>query len=59
LWKVRTPRGLGEELIVEVSFKAKDEKNAGIEQEKLHRFVEENGWLTADVLKTDLILRRY
>ncbi|HJZ55795.1 MAG TPA: hypothetical protein VKE74_12580 [Gemmataceae bacterium] len=60
VWLVRTESGQGVEPVVELSFKADERADAGGFRDKLLHFVRDHGWLLeTDVLKTDMILKRY
>jgi len=60
VWQVRKESGKGTEPVVELSFKEKDPVKAGRRRDELTRFLNKRGWLLPeDVLKTELILKRY
>jgi hypothetical protein len=60
VWLVKTESGSGYEPIVELSFKEDELEDAAGSREKLMAFTREQGWLLeGDVLKTEMILKRY
>lgn len=60
VWLVRAEAGPQVEPVVELSFKAADGADAAGFRDKLTEYVRDQGWLLdRDVLKTEMILKRY
>jgi hypothetical protein len=60
VWTLRGAAGADAERVVEVSLHADDRREAASRREGLRHWLREKGWLEErDVLKTELILRRY
>jgi hypothetical protein len=60
VWLIRTESGVGYEPVVELSFKQDEEEKAAKWRDELMAFTRERGLLLEhDVLKTEMILKRY
>jgi len=60
VWLIRTESGQGYEPVVELSFKEAEQAKAAAARDKLLDFLRDQHWLLErDVLKTEMILKRY